>query len=113
MVVFKHQKIIKHEKRCVKRVPILSFFWSLFFRIWTGYGESQNKSLYSVQIRENTDQKKNPYLGTFCTVKKLRFLGSEATILPYNGIMVVQEISIVNVLDVRLSNFYVKALTCY
>ena len=34
------------------------FFWSVFSRIRTEYGELWKKSPYSVQIRENTDQKK-------------------------------------------------------
>ena len=48
------------EKRnhCLKSVQIQSFFWSLFSRIWTEYGEIRSISPYSVQMRENTDQKK-------------------------------------------------------
>ena len=44
--------------RCVKSVQIRSFFWSVFSRIWTEYGEIRSISLYSVRMRENTDQKK-------------------------------------------------------
>ena len=43
---------------CVKSIQIRSFFWSVFFRIWTEYGDLYRKSPYSVQIRENTDWKK-------------------------------------------------------
>ena len=43
---------------CVKSVQRRSFFWSLFSCIWTKYKDLIRKSLYSVQIRENTDQKK-------------------------------------------------------
>ena len=43
---------------CVKSVHIQSFFWSVFSRIRTGCGGLWRKSLYSVWIRENTDQKK-------------------------------------------------------
>ena len=43
---------------CVKTVKIWSFFWFLFSHIWTEYGDLRGKSPYSVQIRENTDQKK-------------------------------------------------------
>ena len=43
---------------CVKSIQIWSFFWSVFFRIRTEYGEIRKISLYSVQMRENTDQKK-------------------------------------------------------
>ena len=42
----------------VKSVQVRSFFWSVFFRIRTEYGDLLRKSLYSVRIRENTDQKK-------------------------------------------------------
>ena len=43
---------------CVERVQIQCFFWSLFSRIWTEYRDLRSKYLYSVQVRENTDQKK-------------------------------------------------------
>ena len=42
---------------CVKSVQIRSFFWSVFFRIRTEYGEIRSISPYSVRMRENTDQK--------------------------------------------------------
>ena len=42
---------------CVKSVQIRSFFWSVFSRIRTEYGEILRISLYSVRMRENTDQK--------------------------------------------------------
>ena len=34
------------------------FFWSVFSFIRTEYGDLRRKSLYSVQIQENTDHKK-------------------------------------------------------
>ena len=40
---------------CVKNVQIRSFFWSVFPRIRTEYGEILR---YLVRMRENTDQKK-------------------------------------------------------
>ena len=43
---------------CVKSVQIRSFFWPVFFHIWTEYGEILCISPYSVRMRENTDQKK-------------------------------------------------------
>ena len=52
---------------CVKSVQIQSFFWSVFSCIWTEYGEILFISLYSVRMRENTDQKKL-YLETFHAV---------------------------------------------
>ena len=43
---------------CMKSVQIRRFFWSVFSRIWTEYGEIRSISSYSVQMRENTNQKK-------------------------------------------------------
>ena len=37
------------------------FFWPVFSRIRTEYGGLQKKSPYSVQMRENTDQKSSEY----------------------------------------------------
>ena len=48
------------QKHCVKCVQIGSFFWSVFSRIRTEYGEIRSISPYSVRMRENTDQKKLP-----------------------------------------------------
>ena len=42
----------------VKSVQIRSFFWSVFYHIWTEYGDLRSKYPYSAQIRENTDKKK-------------------------------------------------------
>ena len=42
---------------CVKSVQIGSYFWSVFSCIRTEYGDLFRKSLYSVRIQENTDQK--------------------------------------------------------
>ena len=41
-----------------KSVQIRRFFWSVFSRIWTEYGDLFRKSSYSAQIREIIDQKK-------------------------------------------------------
>ena len=46
----------------MKSVEIRCFFWSVFSRIRTEYGDFgdlHSKSPYSVRIRENTDQKKH------------------------------------------------------
>ena len=43
---------------CVKSAKIRSFFWSLFSCIRTECGDLRTKSPYSIQIQENTDQKK-------------------------------------------------------
>ena len=48
-----------------------SFFWFVFSRIWTEYKDLRSKCPYSVQIRENADQKKTPYLGTFYAVSPM------------------------------------------
>ena len=42
----------------MKSVQIQSFSWSLFSCIPTEYRDLFHKSLYSVRIQENTDQKK-------------------------------------------------------
>ena len=42
----------------MKTVQIRSFFWSVFSRIRTEYGDILCISPYSVRVRENTDQKK-------------------------------------------------------
>ena len=38
-----------------------ALFWSVFSRIWTGYGEIRSISPYSVRMRENTDQNNSEY----------------------------------------------------
>ena len=47
-----------HNFHYVKSVQIRSFFWSVFSCIRTEYGDLLRKSLYSVKIQENADQKK-------------------------------------------------------
>ena len=47
--------------------PYSEFFWSVFSHIRNEYGDLLRKSLYSVQMRENTDQK-NPDTATFHAV---------------------------------------------
>ena len=56
---------------CVKIVQIRSFFWFVFSRIRTEYGEILRISLYSIQMRQNTDQQKLRYLDTFHAVPAL------------------------------------------
>ena len=51
-----------------EKCQIRSFFWSVFSRIRSEYGEIRRISPYSVRMRENTDQKKTPYLNTFHVV---------------------------------------------
>ena len=45
------------------------FFWYVFSRIWTGYGEVQSISPYSVRMWENTDQKFSEYGHFLSSVK--------------------------------------------
>ena len=58
-----HNYIVIH---CLKSVQIRSFSWSVFSYIRTEYGDLRSKSSYSVQIRENTDQK-NLHIWTLFT----------------------------------------------
>ena len=44
-----------------KKCLISEIFWSVFSCIWTEYGEMLRISPYSVQMRENTDQKNSEY----------------------------------------------------
>ena len=41
--------------------PYLEFFWSVFSHIWTEYEEIHRIYLYSVRMRENTNQKNFEY----------------------------------------------------
>ena len=40
-----------------EKCPCSEFFWSVFSHIWAKYGEILRIFPYSVQMRENTDQK--------------------------------------------------------
>ena len=44
-----------------KKCPYLEFFWYVFSRIRTKYGDLQRKSTYSVKMQENTDKKNSEY----------------------------------------------------
>ena len=44
-----------------EKCPYLEFFWSIFPRILTEYGEIRNISPYLVRMRENTGQKNSKY----------------------------------------------------
>ena len=44
-----------------KSCPNAEFYWFIFSHIWTQYGDLRSKSPYSVQIRENTDQKNSVF----------------------------------------------------
>ena len=45
------------KKALREKYPYSEFFLSVFFRIWTEYGEIRGISPYSVWMQENTDQK--------------------------------------------------------
>ena len=51
----------RYGTHCVKSAQIRSYFWSVFSRIWTEYGEIQSISPCSVQMRENEDQNNSDY----------------------------------------------------
>ena len=44
-----------------EKYPYSEYFWYVFSRIWTEYGEILRISPHSVQMRENTDQKNSEY----------------------------------------------------
>ena len=69
---------------CLKYARIQAFFWSVFSHIQTKYGNSQSKSLYSVQTRENMGEK-NPDLDIFPAmyIHYSCHLQQRATILSY------------------------------
>ena len=50
-----------------EKCPYSEFFWSVFSRILTEYGEILRICPYSVQMRENMEQN-NPNTDTFCAV---------------------------------------------
>ena len=54
---------LKKMSNChyIKSCPYSEFFWSVFSGIWTEYGDLRSKSPYSVQMRENADQKNSEY----------------------------------------------------
>ena len=51
----------------------VEIFWSVFSLIQTEYGDLRCKSLYSIQMRENTDQKNSEYGYFSFSVKYRRF----------------------------------------
>ena len=55
-----------------KKVLLRSFFSSVFFCIWTEYGDLLRKSLYSVRVQESTDQKTSVFGHFSCSVSVYR-----------------------------------------
>ena len=69
-------KVWVSASHCVKSVQIRSYFWSVFSRIWTEYGEIQRISPYSVRMPENVDH--NSVFGHFsCSLSFNWFLPQE------------------------------------
>ena len=56
-----------------KKCPYSEFFWSVFFRILTDYGEIRSISSYSVQMQGNTYQKDFQY-GHFSRTDRKTFI---------------------------------------
>ena len=56
--VLKLQTDFSQNIHCLKSVQMRSYFWSVFSRIRTKYGDLRSKSPYSVRMQENKDQKK-------------------------------------------------------
>ena len=56
-------RVLRHfpEYTLREKCPHSEFFWSVFSRIRTVHGEIQSVSPYSVQMRENKDQKNSEY----------------------------------------------------
>ena len=52
------------------------FFWSIFSRIWTEYGDLFHWSPYSVQMRKNTDQKNSVFGRYSCSLSQAIFSSS-------------------------------------
>ena len=63
----------------MKSVQIRSFFWSVYFRIRTEYGELQSISPYSFQIWGNRDQKKLRIWTLFTQCSNIRDIGMDST----------------------------------
>ena len=54
--------MVHWSKSFREKCPKLEFLWSVFFSgIWTEYRNLLQKSPYSAQIRENTEQKNSKY----------------------------------------------------
>ena len=60
-----------YNRHYVKSVQIRKFFWSIFSRIWTKYGEILRISPYSVQIQENKDQKNSVFGHNSCSDRSI------------------------------------------
>ena len=61
-----HRNYMKPLKNCKslplhEKYPYSEYIWSAFSRIETEYGEILSISPYSLQMRENADQKKSKY----------------------------------------------------
>ena len=59
-----------------KKCPYLELFWSVFFHVWTEYGEILHISPYSVQMWEKTDENNSEYGQLLCPRLKNTFAKS-------------------------------------
>ena len=75
---------VKISLYCLRSVQMRTFFWSVFSRIQSEYGDLIHKSPYKVRIWENTDQKKL-HIWTFFTQCCLNVL----CVLYANGVVLV------------------------
>ena len=83
---FYHMKIyinsVKGSRHCWERVRIRSFLVRIF-PLWTEYGDMLSISLYSVRMRENTDQKKLRLRTHFAQCSLLNIGGTKRLISPH------------------------------
>ena len=64
---FRRRKSSMKNSHCVKNVEIRRVFWSGFSFIQTKYGDLLRKSLFPVQIQENTNQKNSVFKHFSCS----------------------------------------------
>ena len=71
---------VVHKEPMREESSNTELFWSVFSRILSEYGELRSKSLYSVKVLENTDQK-IPYLDNFYVVNLSRMFDIQRSAL--------------------------------
>ena len=81
------------KRSLCKKCPYSEFFWSVFSHIRTEYGEIGNISSYSVQMRENANQKKSEYFSRSEYSRKSlitkHLVTIAATVAPYRNNLIV------------------------
>ena len=68
-------------KVILDKQPLREKFWSVFPHVWTEYGDSRSKYRYSVQMRENPDQK-NSVFGHFLRSEPYPIFRHRAIFIP-------------------------------